>query len=75
MAKTMSERLANDILTDNTQISYCEQCEDCKHWGNSGDPFSNAYDKANCDRYPRPERKPDWVINNYGECDFKEYRE
>ena len=69
------ERYENEVLTDNTQISYCEQCEDCKHWGNGDDPRRNAYDKASCDKYPFPGIKPDWVINNYGECDFKEYRE
>jgi len=66
-------RHQEEILTDNTSISYCEQCADCKHWGNSDNPHTNAYDKASCDKYPQC--KPLWVINNELECDEFEWRE
>lgn len=76
MGETLSERYADEILTDNTQIEYCNQCIDCINWqtykirGNNGELFDNQYDRANCSKYPAPQVKPDWVINNYGECDY-----
>ena len=69
------ERYKDEILTDNTKISYCEQCADCKHWGNTDDPYSNAYDKTCCDKFPFPSIKPSWVRNNELECDEFEWRD
>lgn len=70
---TMEERYKDDILSDNTQIDYCVQCKDCIFWcNNDADYYSNAYDKACCDMYPFPEFKPDFVLNNTGECEYKE---
>ena len=60
-----------EILSDNTHANYCEQCKDCTLWGLNGDPFSNAYNKANCAMYPNPDHKPDFVINNEGVCVYK----
>lgn len=64
----------DDVLSDNTHIDYCEQCESCIHWGNNkDDPFSNRYDKTNCDMFPYPDyMKPMSVINNLTECEFYE---
>lgn len=62
----------DDILSDNTKIEYCKQCKNCIHWDKDGSPFGNQYDKACCDMFPYPERKPDFVINNQDECEFKE---
>ena len=64
-------RHANEILTDNTQISYCEQGKDCAMWGIGNDPFSNEYTKSNCAMYPNPDHKPGYVINNRGPCPFR----
>ena len=64
-------RWESETLTDNTGISYCEQCKDCTLWGIGDDPFSNAYDKANCAMFPNPDHKPGYVINNQGPCPFR----
>ena len=63
-------RWTDETLTDNTKISYCEQCKDCAMWGIGDDPFSNRYDKANCAMFPNPEHKPGYIINNHGECPY-----
>ena len=70
--KTFEERYKDEVLTDNTQIETCSQCLSCKNWGNGDDPYSNKHDKSCCDKYPFPQIKPSWVINNYGECDYYE---
>ena len=64
-------RWESETLTDNTGISYCEQCKDCTLWGIGDDPFSNAYDKANCAMFPNPDHKPGYVINNQGTCPYR----
>ena len=71
----MANRHLNERLSDNTGIRYCEQCKECTLWGLGGDPFSNAYDKANCAMYPNPDHKPAQVINNTGPCPFRLTRE
>lgn len=68
MYKGISETHADEILTNNEDIHYCNQCKDCRYWGNS-DAFSNRYDKSNCDQFPYPVTKPMYVINNTGECE------
>ena len=67
----MANRHLNERLSDNTGIRYCEQCKECTLWGLGDDPFSNAYDKANCAMYPNPDHKPAQVINNTGPCPFR----
>ena len=62
-----------EILTDNTQIETCNQCADCIYWGHNEDPYSNAFDKLYCDKYPHGKsRKPMWVVDNYGDCDYRQ---
>lgn len=75
MTKTFEERYKDETFTDNTQISYCEECETCRFWGDEMTAYENEPTKASCYKYPFPERKPDWVINNYGECDYYEPRD
>ena len=65
------DRHYREVLTDNTKISYCEQCKDCILWGIGDDPFSNQYDKANCAMFPNPDHKPGYVINNQGRCPYR----
>ena len=60
----------DEILPDNSKISYCKQCKDCSMWGN-GDAFSNKYTKGCCDMYQYPASKPPEVINNTGDCPYK----
>lgn len=62
----------DETLTDNTKIQCCLQCKKCKYWSNRNDPFSNKYDKANCDMYPTPSAKPVTVINNTGVCTYRD---
>ena len=72
---SMQDRHLNEILTDNTKISYCEQCKDCTLWGLGDDPFSNEYTKANCAMFPNPDHKPGYVINNQGLCPYRVAKE
>lgn len=62
----------DEILTDNTKIEYCKQCKDCIYWG--ADNYSNAYDKSSCMIYPFPACKPQFVIRNTGDCQYKAKR-
>ena len=61
----------DDILTDNTQIEYCKQCEKCINWDPNGNPFGNQYDKAYCSIFSYPNAKPPQVINNEGDCKYR----
>lgn len=68
--KDPMERYLDERLSDNTGISYCQQCKDCILWGH-GDAFGNAYDKTSCDIYPYPDMKPQEVMMNTGECPWR----
>ena len=74
MAKK-APRWENETLSDNTGIHYCEQCKACTMWGLGNDPFSNAYDKANCAMFPNPDHKPAYVLNNEAPCPFRVTKE
>ena len=64
-----------EILTDNTKIKYCIQCETCMHWGNNPEDYrSNQFSKAYCDHYRFPNTKPQYIIDNKGICKHKEER-
>ena len=62
----------DEILTDNTKIKYCQQCKDCVMWGET--VYSNKYDKACCEKFPFPNHKPEYVLNNKGDCPFRVVR-
>lgn len=65
----------DDILTDNTQIERCKQCKDCVNWGNNKSDFrSNAFDKAYCDEFPHPNRKPRYVIDDTDSCPYRKIK-
>lgn len=73
MDKTLLEMHEGEVFTDNTKIEKCTQCKNCINWGNSKDDyFTNAFDKACCDKYPVGVYKPLWVINNTEGCMFRE---
>lgn len=62
----------DEVLTDNTKIHYCKQCEHCVNWGNNAQDFrSNMFDKICCDEYPYPNTKPQYVIDNSGDCPYR----
>lgn len=63
--------MADDILSDNTQIPIFEQCKNCKH-RYDGTPFSNKYNKACCKMFPYPEYKPMYVRYDEKPCPYKE---
>ena len=69
--KTLEERLSDDILSDNTQLSKCEQCKNCI-FRDDGTVYSNDYRKSSCRIYPYPQFKPLGVMNNTEQCEFYE---
>ena len=68
-----SDRMRDDILTDNTKIEKCKQCKDCMLWRKS-EVFENEYDKSSCKAYPYPDHKPLDVITNHGICPYRKVR-
>lgn len=65
----------DEVLSDNTKAQYCMQCEKCVHWGNNQDDYrSNRFNKACCDEFPHPTKKPEYVISNTGECPYRRER-
>lgn len=68
--ETLSERLAKEVLSDNTQFTNCEQCEKCVFWDN-GDVWSNKFTKAHCKMFAYPNRKPLGVIGNTEVCPYR----
>lgn len=69
--KTLQERWDEDILTDNTQFENCKQCKGCK-FQDDGSIYTNHYTKASCQKYPYPKMKPIEVIDNEGNCPYRE---
>ena len=64
-------RWYDEQMTDNSKIEYCKQCKNCKYW-NGGDAYSNDYQKTCCAVYPYPSMKPMSVIENKGDCVYRE---
>lgn len=62
--KTLTERMLEETLTDNSKIEYCKQCKDCIFKDKRG------YEKAICMIYENPGYKPLHVINNKGICEY-----
>lgn len=69
--KSLEDRLANDILSDNTQLPKCTQCKTCA-FRDDGTVYSSDYRKASCKAYPHPQFKPIAVMNNTENCEFYE---
>lgn len=72
--KSLSERWAEEVLTDNTKLKKCEQCKKCVFRDND-DVWSNRYDKSSCAIYVYPEHKPSKVVDGTEECEFFEEEE
>ena len=71
--KTLQERWDEETLTDNTQFELCKQCKDCV-FRDDGTVWSNMYTKSSCQKYPYPKMKPAKVINNDGDCSYREIK-
>lgn len=61
-------------VTDNTNLTICEQCKSCALRDN-GDIWSDDYIKSCCQMYPYPEHKPEMVVRGIEECEFYEEAE
>ena len=69
--KTLEEKWEEEVLSDNTGVIHCKQCEGCE-FQSDGTVWSNSFQKGNCAMYPYPESKPIGVINNTGFCPYRE---
>lgn len=69
--KTLEERYAGEILSDNTQIPKCEQCKDCV-FRDDGTVYANHYTKSSCRMHRFPDHKPVGVIDGSEECEYYE---
>jgi hypothetical protein len=59
--KSLEERYADDILTDNAALDKYRQCKDCI-FRDDGTIYSNHYQKGCCRMYPYPKFKPNDVM-------------
>lgn len=67
--KTLTERMLEETLSDNSNVENCKQCKDCI-FRDDGTVWSNHYTKACCQIYKHPNIKPLDVINNKQSCVF-----
>ncbi len=77
--RTLEERYADEVLTDNAALNHYAQCKDC--FFRFKDYFEFRGQKIKChpeDGWKKcvchmfPEDKPDEVYNNTGECEYYE---
>ena len=66
--KTLTERMLEETLSDNSQVEHCKQCKDCifRDDGTEG----SHYTKSSCQIFKYPNMKPLNVINNRGKCEI-----
>ena len=67
--KTLTERMLEETLSDNTQVETCKQCKNCL-FKSDGTVWSNKYNKSYCRIYQYPRIKPLYVINNERTCEY-----
>lgn len=71
--KTLEERLAEDILTDNTKIPKYEQCKNCRfRFIKIGDSLVDDYRRCSCMIFSSPEMKPEQFYDGSAQCEFYE---
>lgn len=71
--KTLEERYANDILTDNAALNPYSQCKDCFFRDKTKVGGTECgWKKGVCKIFEYPNFKPDDVMRNRAECDFYE---
>ena len=71
--KTIYERYADDILTDNSSLNKYSQCKKCIFRDKttvSGEEC--GWEKGCCRMYPYPKFKPNDVMLNKVECEYYE---
>lgn len=76
--KTLSERLENDILTDNTKINSFPQCKDCLFRGlRINDEWIKDGNRSYCRIYEPDDSngKPDEIYRGTEECEYYEKEE
>ena len=69
--KSLEERYADEVLSDNTQIEKNRQCKYCI-FRDGGTVYSNHYQKGCCRMYPYPQFKPYEVMMNQVQCEYYE---
>ena len=67
--KSLEERYADEVLSDNSAVENCKQCKNCL-FRDDGTVFSNDYRKSCCQMFPYPGFKPIGVINNAEPCEY-----
>ena len=67
---TEKNRHIDEMLTDNTKLDKCAQCEKCI-LNNDGTVWSNNFRKGCCLAYPYPSFKPIGVIRNETNCQYR----
>ena len=71
--KTLSERIAADTMSDNTQFPKCEQCKACIFRDKtSWEGKECGWEKSICEMYPYPKWKPHSVVYGKEPCEFYE---
>lgn len=69
--KSLEERYADEVLSDNTQIEKYRQCKNCI-FRDGGTVYSNHYQKGCCRMYPYPQFKSYEVMMNQVQCEYYE---
>lgn len=71
--KTLEERYAGDLLTDNTALDKYKQCKDCIFRDKTAvRGVECGWKKGNCAIFEHPGFKPDGVMRNREECEYYE---
>ena len=71
--KTLEERYADDILTDNTALDKYQQCKTCLFRDRTAvKGIECGYQKGNCEMFEYPDFKPDDVMRNRANCEYYE---
>ena len=80
--KTLSERLAADIMSDNTQFPMNETCRDCVFRYKTSFPAPDGrkipcteetgYKKSSCHIFEYPKAKPHAVVYGREPCEYYE---
>ncbi len=69
--KTLEERYADEVLTDNAALKECRQCKECV-FRDDGTVYTNHYQKGCCAIYPYPSFKPEGVMMDTEKCEYRE---
>lgn len=70
--KTLEERYADDVLTNNTALNKYEQCKNCAFRDKTAVQGEECgWYKGNCEIFPYPDFKPNDVMLNRELCEYK----